>query len=114
MAKGQHATNDETGKFDTAASAARMDNSFGKMHLTLKQLPAVVTDTSIRKPQSFHFRALYLPLTVQLRVREDGCHNGGSMTWRIAVHGTDYLQQYFIVQLQSADRHYDPRSDNRT
>lgn len=37
-------------------------------------------------------KALYLPLTVELRVREDGCHYGSTVPWWIAVHGADDLQ----------------------
>ena len=34
---------------------------------------------------------LYLPLTIELRVRQDGGHNGCSMPRRVAVHGPDDL-----------------------
>lgn len=39
-------------------------------------------------------KELYLPLTVKLRVRKDGSHNGCTMPRRIAVHGPNDLHAH--------------------
>lgn len=34
----------------------------------------------------------YLPLTVEFRVRQNGCHYGSAVSRRVTVHGPDDLQ----------------------
>lgn len=58
-----------------------------------KGIPSTVVELQSMKSK-VDGKERYLPLTVELRVRQDGGHDGCSMSGRVAVHGPDDLHAH--------------------